>query len=240
MTVRIAMWSGPRNLSTAMMRSFGARADCAVWDEPFYAAYLAKTGNDHPMRAEILAAHETDPDKVAARCRGEAPGGKALFYQKHMTHHMLDGFDVSWMEETRSAFLIREPLYVAASYEVKWEEPTLAELGFERQSELFRAEADRLGHAPPVVDAAHIAQAPRQALEALCTALGIAFDPNMLSWAAGARPEDGIWGAHWYNAVNASTGFAPAKAAPTLATDHARRLADAARPFYAELKEFAL
>ncbi|MEO1104574.1 MAG: HAD family hydrolase [Pseudomonadota bacterium] len=234
------MWSGPRNLSTAMMRSFGARADCAVWDEPFYAAYLAATGSDHPMRAEVLTAHETDPAVVAAGCRGDAPGGAAIFYQKHMTHHMLEGFDTSWMDAVRSAFLIREPLFVAASYEAKWEEPTLAELGFVRQAELFRAEADRLGHAPPVMDAATIAAAPEKALTALCAALGISFDPAMLSWPPGARAQDGVWGAHWYGAVNASTGFAPPRESPNLATAHARKLADAARPFYEELREFAL
>ena len=239
-TVRIAMWSGPRNLSTAMMRSFGARPDCGVWDEPFYAAYLATNGLDHPMRAEVLAAHETDADVVARACAGPAPGGAPLFYQKHMTHHMLDGFDLSWMRSVRSAFLIRDPALVAASYEVKREEPTLADIGVERQAELFEREADRLGHAPPVVDSARITKAPAEALAALCGALGIAFDPAMLSWPAGRRPEDGVWGAHWYGAVETSTGFSPPRRSAPLMTDHAKRLAERAAPFYNRIAVHAL
>jgi len=191
--VRIAMWSGPRNLSTALMRAFGARDDCAVWDEPFYAAYLAATGIDHPMREEVLAAHESDPASVAARCAGPAPGGAAIFYQKHMTHHMLEGFDLSFLGAVRSAFLVRAPERVVASYEARREEPTLADIGVERQAELFERVAERLGRAPPVVDAERLAAAPRATLEALCAALAIPFDPAMLSWAPGARPEDGVW-----------------------------------------------
>ena len=240
-TVRIAMWSGPRNLSTAMMRSFGARADCAVWDEPFYAAYLLATGLDHPMRPEILAAHEGDAAKVAAACAGPVPGGATVFYQKHMTHHMLPGFDLDWLADVRSAFLIRDPALVAASYEVKREMPTLADLGFEQQGMLFDRVADRLGEAPPVIDSATITAEPAAALAALCEALRIAYDPAMLAWSPGARPEDGVWGAHWYASVNASTGFAaPAREARPLMTDHAKRLADAGRPVYERLKAHAL
>ncbi|WMS45119.1 hypothetical protein RDV64_19335 [Acuticoccus sp. MNP-M23] len=239
-TVRIAMWSGPRNLSTAMMRSFGARADCAVWDEPFYAPYLKATGLDHPMRDEVLAAHETDPAAVARACAGPAPGGEPLFYQKHMTHHMVDGLDLAWVDAVRSAFLIRDPALVAASYEVKREKPTLSDLGVERQAELFDRAADRLGHAPPVVDSARITAAPEDALTALCNALEIPFDPAMLSWPAGRRPEDGVWAAHWYGAVENSTGFAPARTAEPLMTDHAKRLAERARPYYERLAKHAL
>ncbi|WP_211099948.1 hypothetical protein [Acuticoccus kandeliae] len=238
--IRIAMWSGPRNLSTAMMRSFGARADTAVWDEPFYAAYLAATGLDHPMRAEILAAYDNDPEAVAAACLGPVPGGKPIFYQKHMTHHMVDGFDLDWTKGLRSAFLIRDPALVAASYEVKREEPTLADLGVVRQRELFEREADRLGKAPPVVDAARIARAPEAVLPALCEGLGIPFDPAMLSWPPGPRPEDGVWAAHWYHSVVASTGFsAPRETAPPM-TDHARALAEAAQPYYEVLARHVL
>ncbi len=239
-TVRIAMWSGPRNLSTALMRSFGQRADCAVWDEPFYAPFLAATGIDHPMREEVLAAHETDPEVVARACEGAAPGGKPLFYQKHMTHHMVEGMDLSWTRHVRSAFLIRDPAMVAASYEIKREEPTLADLGVERQAELFDRAADELGRAPPVIDSVRITAAPEAALTALCDALGIAFDPAMLSWPAGRRPDDGVWAAHWYGAVEQSTGFATERTTAPPMTDHARRLADRARPYYERLARHAL
>jgi len=239
-TVRIAMWSGPRNLSTAMMRSFGERPDTVVWDEPFYAAFLAITGIDHPMREAVIAAHEADPRTVARACAGPAPDGKAIFYQKHMTHHMLDGIDLSWTARVRNAFLIRDPAFVAASYEAKRERARLEDLGVRRQVELFEAEADRLGHAPPVVDAHDIAADPERTLSALCAALGIPFHTAMLSWAPGPRPEDGVWAAHWYGSVLASTGFAPPRAEAPLMTDHAKALADAARPFYERLAPHAL
>ncbi|MEM0908016.1 MAG: HAD family hydrolase [Pseudomonadota bacterium] len=234
------MWSGPRNLSTAMMRSFSARADCAVWDEPFFAAYLAETGLDHPMRADILAAHDTDAARVAARCGGPAPRGAPLFYQKHMTHHMLPQFDRTFMDKVTSAFLIRDPHLVAASYEVKRDEPTLDDLGVPQQWALFEQVAQRLGKAPPVVDSADIAANPQRTLNALCDALGIPFDEAMLSWPQGLHPDDGVWAKHWYHAVIKSTGFAPPRAATPLMTDHAKRIAEAAWPVYEALRAHAL
>jgi hypothetical protein len=241
MTIRIAMWSGPRNLSTALMRSFAARGDCAVWDEPFYAAYLAATGLDHPMRAEVIAAGETDPDAVARTCLGPVPGGKAVFYQKHMTHHMISGFPRDWIDAVANVFLIRDPARVVASYRAKRENPTLADLGFRQQQELFERAADRLGAPPPVVDAARVLADPRGVLAALCGRLRIAFTEAMLSWAPGPRPEDGAWAPHWYKAVWASTGFAPPEAPqpPALDGDGARLAAQAA-PSYQALLAHAL
>ncbi len=226
------MWSGPRNLSTALMRSFGARGDCAVWDEPFYAAYLAATGLDHPMRDAVIAAGETDPRKVAQRCVGPAPGGAAVFYQKHMTHHMIAGFDLGWTASMVNVFLIRDPALVAASYEAKRERATLADLGVAQQRALFEREANRLGEAPPVIDATRVAADPERVLRALCARIGLGFDPAMLNWPAGPRPEDGVWATHWYGAVWKSTGFAPPSPAAPLLTDSARRLAEEARPTY--------
>ena len=153
--LRIAMWSGPRNLSTAMMRSFGARRDCAVWDEPFYAAYLARTGLDHPMGAEIIAAGETDPEVVASRCAGDAPGGKRLFYQKHMTQHMIPGFPRGWMAGVVNVFLIRDPAQLIASYVAKRENPDFEEIGFALQAELFDEVADRGAGAQKDVEESH-------------------------------------------------------------------------------------
>ena len=202
------MWSGPRNLSTAMMRAFENRPDCAVSDEPFYAAYLAETGLDHPMREEVLASQPNDWREVAAALEGPAPGGAPLWYQKHMTHHMLPEFGREWIGACRNAFLIRRPAAVLASYAAKREAVTLADIGVVQQSELFDAVADRLGHAPPVIDAADVLADPARTLGALCTALDIAFDPAMLAWPAGRRDSDGIWAPAWYAAVEASTGFA--------------------------------
>lgn len=236
----IAMWSGPRNLSTAMMRSFENRADCAVWDEPFYAAYLAATGIEHPMRDAVIAAGLGDPDAVIAACLGPAPDGRPLFYQKHMTHHMIAGFDRSWVDHVTNAFLIRDPARVAASYEVKREQATLADLGFVEQKALFDRAADRLGQAPPVIDAADVRANPERTLRALCAALAIPFDAAMLRWPPGRRASDGVWAAHWYASVEQSTGFAPPEAGEGRLSDAAKRLADAARPYYEALKPFAL
>jgi hypothetical protein len=234
------MWSGPRNLSTALMRSFGARADTVCVDEPFYAAFLAASGLDHPLRAAILAAGETDPARVAAACLAPPPAGRAVVYQKHMTHHMLPGFDLGWTAGVTNAFLIRDPLRVAASYEVKREAATLDDLGVVRQAELFAREADRLGAAPPVLDATRLLADPEGVLGAFCGRVGLGFDPAMLSWAPGPRPEDGVWAPHWYGSVWRSTGFGPPEADRPLATDAAKRLAEAARPFYEALAPHAL
>ena len=146
--VRIAMWSGPRNISTAMMRSFGARADCAVTDEPFYSAYLVATGLIHPMREEVIASQPTDWRKVAEALVGPPPDGKPIWYQKHMTHHMPPDFGREWCDGFIKAFLIRAPEAVLASYSVKRDNFTLEEIGLPTQAELFDRAADRLGRAP--------------------------------------------------------------------------------------------
>ncbi len=234
--VRIAMWSGPRNISTAMMRSFENRPDTAVVDEPFYGAYLARTGLDHPMREEVLASQPLDWREVAAAMAGAAPGGAAVFYQKHMTHHLLPGFGLDWAEACRNAFLIREPEAVLASYSVKRAEVTLDDIGVVRQHELFVRECDRLGAAPPVVRGADVLADPPGMLVALCAALDIPFREEMLSWPAGLRDTDGVWAPAWYDAVERSTGFEapPTRPRPPL-PDDLRRIADQARPHYEAL-----
>jgi len=240
--IRICMWSGPRNISTAMMRSFENRSDCAVSDEPFYAAYLAETGLDHPMRDKVLASQPTDWRAVAAALAGPAPGGAKVWYQKHMTHHMLDGFGLDWANGAVNAFLIRDPARVLASYVVKRGEVTLADIGVERQRELFEREADRLGAPPPVVEGRDVLADPAATLGRLCAALGVAFDPAMLAWPAGPRDSDGVWAPAWYDAVERSTGFGPPpdETAPPALTDDLRRIAEAARPHYERLVAFRL
>jgi len=237
--MRVVMWSGPRNLSTAMMRSFGARADCDVVDEPFYGAFLHLTGIGHPMREAVMASMETDWRRVAARC-AEDPAPGRIRYEKHMTHHMVDGVGLDWMEGAAVAFLIRDPREVAASYAVKREMFELADLGFERQAELFDAVTEMLGRPPPVIDAADVRRDPRRTLSALCAALGIPFDPAMLAWPPGRRESDGVWAAHWYAAVEASTGFsAPGGPQPSLPPEIASLIAPAS-DCHARLSRHAL
>jgi Sulfotransferase domain len=231
-TVNIAMWSGPRNISTAMMYSFGSRQDCFAWDEPFYGFELKAGGRDHPMRDEIIAANECDWERLVAKCLAPPPDGKRVFYQKHMTHHMLEGFDRSWIAGLTNAFLIRSPERVLASYARKWPDVSLRALGFIEQAEIFSTVADRLGRAPPVIDADDILADPRAMLTKLCAACGIAFEEAMLSWPKGPKPFDGVWAPHWYNAVWQSTGFDKPPAEPPDLPDKLKAIADAAQPYY--------
>jgi hypothetical protein len=238
--VRIAMWSGPRNISTAMMYAFASRPDCAVWDEPFYAFYLTHGGISHPMNEKVIGAGEPDFAKVIERCLGDVPGGKAVFYQKHMTHHMLAGFDRRWALGLANAFLIRTPERVVASYARKREAATLRDIGVVEQAELFDMVADHLGSAPPVVDTDDILKDPAGVLAALCAALGIDFDAAMLAWEKGPKPYDGAWAPHWYNAVWQSSGFAAPPSGEPLIEGDLARLADDARPYYERMRPFRL
>jgi hypothetical protein len=237
--VRVAMWSGPRTISTAMMRAFENRPDTTVVDEPFYAAYLAATGLDHPMRDAVLASQPTDWRTVAEALVEDAPA--PVFYQKQMTHHMLAGFGLEWMAACRNAFLIRDPEAVLASYVKTRAEVSLEDIGVARQRELFEREADRLGSPPPVIDAADVLADPRGALTRLCAALAIPFQGQMLGWPAGPRPSDGVWAPAWYHAVERSTGFAaPERRAVPALTDQLRRIAEHARPHYEALARHRL
>ena len=229
------MWSGPRNISTAMLRAFENRSDTFVWDEPFYAHYLAETGLDHAMAADIVAAYETDWRAVAARAVGPIPEGKPLFYQKHMTHHLLPHMELSWLDSLTNAFLIRDPARVLPSYLDKRANVTLEDLGLPQQQRLFETVRQRTGRTPPVLDADDVLADPEGMLRALCEAVGIVFDPAMLSWPAGRRDSDGLWAAHWYGAVEKSTGFMTPAQAPKPAPAHLTDLLTAAQPYYQAL-----
>ncbi|MBE9476704.1 MAG: HAD family hydrolase [Proteobacteria bacterium] len=230
------MWSGPRNLSTAMMYAFGARKDCAVWDEPYYAAYLLETGLNHPMRDDILAQWPQKPLDISERLTGPIPHGKPVYYQKHMTQHMLPAFDREWMHDVTSVFLIRHPARVIASYHAKRESPSLSDIGFREQAEIYDQVAQHLGHAPIVIDSADIRNDPEAMLRALCQAIDLPFDPAMLSWPKGGHPQDGPWAPHWYPAVWNSTGFAgPEGPLPEIGDDLQAVLAQA-MPYYTRLE----
>lgn len=162
--MRIAIWSGPRNISTAMMRSWGNRPDTVVVDEPFYAHYLKTTGIEHPGRDEVIATHECDWRKVAAQLTGPIPGGKAIYYQKHMAHHWMPYFDTAFLDQLTHAFLIREPREMLTSLVKNVPHPTLESTGLPQQLELFRREQNRTGRTPPVIDARDVLENPRRML----------------------------------------------------------------------------
>lgn len=234
------MWSGPRTLSTALMRSFGNRTDTVVVDEPLYGYYLAATGIDHPGRDEIIGSMSTDwSDVLRHLTSGELPPGKTVFYQKHMTHHLLDEIDAEALDGLRHAFLIRDPRRLLASYAKVRRTPTLADLGMAQQVRIFR----RFGG--PVIDAADISARPERALPALCTALGISFDEAMLGWPAGPRSTDGIWAEHWYDSVWSSTGFdtrrsASSPSGPVKLPAELEPLATQCQAYYDEMAKHSL
>jgi hypothetical protein len=235
------MWSGPRNISTAMMRSFSSRSDCFVSDEPFYGAFLKESSADHPMADEVIASMETDWQKVAETLAGDPPDGSPIWYQKQMAHHMVGPVAPDDLEGMTHAFLIRDPARMAASYARKRETVSAADLGLQLQREFFDRECDRLGQAPPVIESAYVLAEPAGVLSQLCWALGINWDPAMLHWPAGRHPEDGKWASHWYGHVEASTGFEtqedcdPPPLEPAL-----QAVADASMDDYLHLSRFAL
>lgn len=234
------MWSGPRNISTAMMRSFGARSDCAVSDEPFYGAFLRDSGEDHPLGAETMASMDCDWNSVLAFQSGDAPDGEPIWYQKHMPHHMVGGVGIGDMPGHVHAFLIRTPARVVASYKAKNELRRPEFLGFGQVREYFEREADRIGKAPPVVDSDAVLANPSGVLRLLCNSVGIAWDNSMLRWEKGPHRDDGIWGAHWYDKVNASTGFGPPRSDLPALDGEFQKTVDACQVDYDFLAQYAI
>jgi len=209
--LRIAMWSGPRNISTAMMRAWGNRPDTFVCDEPLYAHYLKVTGLPHPVADEIIRRHEPDWRKVVAWLTESVPEGKPIFYQKQMTHHLLPQIDRGWLTRVTNCFLIRHPQEVITSYIAKNNDPSVEDVGFVQQAEIFDFVQSATGKTPPVLDGKDIQENPRRLLGLLCDSLGVKFYDSMLSWAPGLRPTDGVWAKHWYTEVETSTSFRPYK-----------------------------
>ena len=235
--VRIAMWSGPRNISTAMMRSWGNRPDTFVCDEPFYAYYLEKTGLDHPAAKEVRASGETDWRKIVAQLTGEVPGGgRRVFYQKQMTHHLLREIAREWLGAVTNCFLIRDPAEVIISYVKKNNDPTLDDIGFVQQAEIFDWVCEHGGRIPPVVDAHDVLENPERVLRLLCDAVEVEFTDAMLSWAPGLRETDGVWAKHWYEEVARSTSFRKPRPRDAVAVpERLRRMCERARECYERL-----
>lgn len=237
--MRLAMWSGPRNLSTAMMYAFGNRAEMHAVDEPFYGPYLRATGLPHPMREAVLASRSEGAAAVEQALLGPIPQGKPHAYHKHMCQHMVPGIPRGVLAECQNVFLLRHPARVVASFMKGYPQTTAADIGFAAQVELYD-QVRALGQTPVVIDSHDIRQDPEHALRALCTALGLDWDPAMLAWPAGPKAYDGVWAAHWYASVHASTGFAgPEGPLPSL-DGPSRTLADGAMDAYNTMKKHCL
>ena len=235
--LRLAMWSGPSNISTAMMRSFENRSDCVVSDEPLYAAFLKQTGLDHPGAAEVIADGECDWHKVTATLSSTIPESKAVWYQKHMSHHLLDDMDHQWIYALINVFLIRHPNAVVASYIKSRAELKPEDIGLLQQAELFDELIRETGKIPLVIDSAEFLDNPRGFLQTLCIHVGIPFQEAMLSWPSGSRASDGIWAKHWYASVWQSTGFeSRPEQLVELSAEH-QSIADACLPAYQKLHQ---
>jgi hypothetical protein len=228
------MWSGPRNISTTLLRSWGARPDTFVCDEPLYAHYLLVSGAPHPGREDVIARHDADWRRVTRWLTGPVPDGKPVFYQKHMAKHLLPEIGRDWLDALSHAFLIREPAEMLASFARIVADPSLDDTGLPLQCELFERVAERSGAAPPVIDSRDVLEDPPGVLSRLCAALGVPYSDAMLSWPAGRRDTDGAWAPHWYASVEASTGFGPPppRAAPPPGME---RLYEQCLPFYQRL-----
>jgi hypothetical protein len=229
--VRLHMWSGPRNLSTAMMRAFENRPDTLVVDEPFYAAYLARTGLDHPARDRVLASQPTADADVRESLRAPLPDGVTLHYVKQMTHHLDPAADLEWSLAFRNVLLIRDPAEVVASYVRSRETCEPDDIGLLQQQRMV-AFWDFHDATPPIIDAGDFLHDPEAHLRWLCDWLGVRFTDRMLSWPPGPRETDGVWAPHWYAAVQASTGFAPWRARDLDLSEHDAAVAEACRPAY--------
>ena len=208
-TIRIAMWSGPRNISTALLRSFENRPDTFVTDEPFYAHYLYKTGENHPLKDKVIKKGETNWDMVVKNIIGDIPFGKTVWYQKHMAQHNLPGYDLKWIEKLCNIILIRHPMDVISSYIKKYEIRNILQLGYPQQFKLFNFLINNIGDMPTILDARDVLNNPESLLLKLCNKIDIPFYKEMLFWPSGHRESDGIWGEYWYDGVESSTGFHP-------------------------------
>jgi len=235
--IRLCVWSGPRNVSTALMYSFAQRSDTRVVDEPLYAHYLATSGVDHPGREEVLAAQENDGERVV-RDVVLGSADRPILFLKQMAHHLRQ-LDTEFLRETVNVLLVRDPREVLTSLVHQIPEPRLVDTGVDIQVDLL----DRLrelGQQPIVVDSRELLLNPPAVLEQLCSRVGIAFDPSMLRWEAGARSEDGVWAPHWYENVHKSTGFAPYRPKDVPMPEHVRPVLAEAAPLYDRLFELAL
>ncbi len=235
---RIAMWSGPRNISTAMMRSWENRSDTIVVDEPLYGPYLYHTQKQHPMFKEIIKQQGQNEENIIKHLTQDSlPQGKNLYYQKHMCHHILEDYDINWITSLTNIFLIRDPRYVLASYLKKHRLPTPEDLGYPQQLRLYNHIKKHTGVTPLVLDSKSILKDPQSMLQLICDFCSISFDENMLSWKEGYRDSDGIWAPHWYNRVIESTEFSKYQEKNICLSKAQEKIVNDCQPYYSELSK---
>jgi len=228
---RINLISSPRNISTAMMYSFAQRSDTQVVDEPFYGYYLSIRKVDHPGREEIIRTMETNPAKIVDNLLRN--GGKPIFFIKNMAHHLIN-IEERFFREVTNLFLIRNPVQLIASFSQVIKTPTMDDIGVKKQHEMY-CWLKQSGEKPIVLDSGELLKNPGRILALLCATLGIAFEPSMLSWNPGPRPEDGIWAKHWYQSVHQSTSFARQSTSARPLQKELEPLRLEALPFYSKL-----
>jgi len=232
---RIAMWSGPRNISTAMMRSWGSRSDTFVCDEPLYAHYLKATRLPHPGIDEVIAAQESDWQKVVEWLTGPTPENRPVFYQKHMTHHMLPTIGRDWLDHVTNAFLIRDPRDMIISLAKVLPEVRIEDTGLPQQLAIFQKVCDRQGSIPAIIDARDVQNQPEILMPKLCESLGMAFDPAMLAWPPGKRATDGVWAKYWYANVEKTTRFEPYQSKNDLVPHECQAILDECLAIYEQM-----
>ncbi len=237
-TLRLAVWSGPRNISTAMMRAWENRPDTTVIDEPLYAHYLDVTGIAHPMAERIMRTQSTDW-KTVAKALTDEPAASNIQYQKHISTHLLPEMTLDWCLQLTNCMLIRQPERMVASYAKKRADINARDFGYAEQLQLFEYLCAN-GQQPLVIDTDRLLQNPQAQLSTWCERLGIEFVPEMLSWPSGRRDTDGIWGAHWYDAVEKSTGFIPYQPMTNPLSEPLQQIADDCGNAYNTLLEYAI
>ena len=229
------MWSGPRNISTAMMYAFDNRLDCHATDEPLYANFLMSTGTQHPGAKEIMEKHEADLDRLISQLTGPIPEGKSIWYQKHMCHHVMDDSDISWIDGLTNCFLIRDPREVLLSLSKITDSIDLRSTGLPQQIRIVEHVTKQSGFIPPILDSKEILENPRALLRELCDLVGINFDQKMLSWEPGPRACDGVWAEYWYGSVWASSGFSPPSPREGELNSYLSGVLDEAMPLFQKL-----
>ena len=234
---RLAVWSGPRNISTSLMRSFSNRGDCKVMDEPFYGAYLFKTRKCHPLRDEIIKNMSTNYNEIAKRC-SESNFSEKILYQKQMAHHLCSELDLKFLDRVHNIFLIREPEYVVRSFNEKVENFGLEDIGIKQQLRIFEYLLEKTGRAPFVFSSSDLLAKPEETLRKICKHAGIKFSKKMLSWPKGPHPDDGIWGKIWYHNTNKSTSFISGNSRKVNLTVYQKSIVDQAYPYYQKLDTF--